>query len=341
MSFEASKILFATRKERESIDICFFEPDEIFAERLMEYWMTHGLEKYGISYYSDQQLFLERFATEKARLWVVDSSIKECLPEPLPYNILWFSDNPDDSESVFKYRSAANLLQTILGYLEVNKKVSMQESSTCLVSLYTPVKRSSQTILGITISHILSQKGRILYLNLEGYSGFYERFPETYSKDISDFIYSFYHSKEKFPFYTTNFIYRMGEVDVIPPVLNPINLQEISGEMWKQVLGALIESAMYEFIIVDASDFVQGIFDILQMSRVIISTSQSDAQSERKWQQYQKLLEGLGLEDILGKSHKVVIPNGMEIPSNMERYMPGMFSDYAENLLRKVGILLQ
>lgn len=323
------------------IDICYFEPDEVLAGRLIDYWMAHGLDKYSVCHYSEEQLFLERFVTAQAKLWVLDKSIKERLPEVLPSNILWLSENPDATDAIFKYRSAAILLHTILDYIEVGKGKAMVESHTQLISLYTPIKCSSQTAFGITISHILSRKGRTLYLNLEGYSGFAEMLSGNYVKDISDFIYSFYHSKEKFPFYATNFIYRLGEVDMIPPVLNPINLQEISREMWVQMLTALLESAMYDYIVIDISDFVQGIFDILQMSQVVFSLAKSQEKAERKWQQYQMLLEGLGLEAVLQKSHKLIVPHGMAMPAKLEMYMPCAFSDYVENLLREVGVLLQ
>ena len=327
------------RKEAETIDICFYEPDETMAERLLDYWMSHGLAKYDVAYYSDEKLLRENFLAGKAKLWILDEQIREHLPEQSARNILWLSDNPEALESVFKFRSAALLLETILHYVEVGAGEASRDSRTQIVSFYSPVRRSMQTSFGIVTSHILSQKGRILYLNLEGYSGFSELLTGYYSKDISDFIYSIYHSKEKFPFNTTNFIYRVGDVDMIPPVLNPMNLQEISGGMWQDVLVTLLESNRYDYIVIDISDFVQGAFEILKMSQIILAVSKGDVLAERKWQQFQMLLEGLHEEAILQKMHKVILPPGMQAITSLETYMPGAFTDFVENSLREVGLL--
>ncbi len=321
------------------MDICFYEPDEILAERLLDYWMTHGLERYDVGYYSDEELLREVFVTDNARLWILDDGMRECLPEEGKKNILWLSNNPEALDAVFKFRSAAILLQTILHCLEVNSGKKSSDSRTQIVSLYSPVKRSMQTSFGVAASHALSKKGHTLYLNLEGYTGFPEILTGYYSKDISDFIYSIYHSKEKFPFNTTNFIYRIGEVDMIPPVLNPINLQEISSEMWQDMLIMLLESNMYDYVVIDISDFVQGAFGILKMSQVVFAITKGDALAERKWQQFQMLLEGLGEDIILQKMHRIIVPPGMQVIMNLEEYTPGAFTDYVENSLREVGVL--
>jgi len=301
--------------------------------------MAHGLEKYGISYYSDEKLLLESLATSRAKVLVLDEGIREQLPQVKEANILWLGQNPDSEDSVFKFQSAAVLLQIIMQYLDADKSKLSSDSKTQVVSLYTPIKRSLQTTFGIMASHLLSGKGRTLYLNLEGYSGFPEILSGFYSKDISDFIYSIYHSKEKFPCNVANFIYRFGEVDMIPPVLNPVNLQEISKDMWQTMFTNLLKSNMYDYIVVDISDFVQGIYEVLKMSRVVFSLTKNDVSVERKWQQYQMLLEELRLDSILDKTHKISLPQGMQVPVNLEVYMPGAFSDYVEEHLREVGVL--
>ena len=301
--------------------------------------MSHGLEQYQVSYYSDAELFLDYFAKTVAKVWVLDCSIRERMPRVCEEPILWMSNTLDEPDTIFKYRSASILLQTILHY--VGKGTTQVECGchTQLISFYTPIKRSLQTSFAMTAAHILSQKGRTLYLNLEGYSGFSQLLSGYYSKDISDFIYSIYHSKENFPLNTTNFIYRLGAVDVIPPVLNPINLREISRDMWLHMLTQLQRSGLYEYIILDLSDFMEGIFDILKYSQFVFSLSKSDEKAEEKWRQYRLLLEGLGLEKLWEDTHKVVVPHQLGMPMNLEAYEPGNFTDYVAKILGEVGAL--
>ena len=81
--------------------------------------------------------------------------------------------------------------------------------------LYSPIKRCLQTTSGIHLAHLLSKKVYTLYLNLEGYSGFDHMLSETLSKDISDFIYYVNQVSEDISLITQNYIYRLGDVDVI------------------------------------------------------------------------------------------------------------------------------
>ncbi len=321
-----------------SKNICFFEPNSILAERMVDYWTSHGLEGYDIRCYSDGELFLEHFSKFSASVWILDACIRKRLPEMPPGNVLWTSESEEEAGTIFKYRSAEVLLQSILSCVRGDDTALQREAGTLLIGLYTPVRRSLQTTFGITLSHILSQKGRTLYLNLEGYSGFEQKYPGYYPKDISDFIYHFNHSKEKNPMLVTNFIYRLGDIDIIPPVLNVANLQDITGEMWKQILCFLQECKLYDYIIVDVSDFVHGIFDILKMSRVIFSLTKSDEQAMGKWQQYCSVLNMLGLQEVVQKTRNISLPNISAVPTNFEAYVSCPFSDYVEQTIKEVGL---
>ncbi len=320
-------------------NICFFEPNMVLAERMVDYWMSHGLERYSISTYSDEGLFLEHAPKISARMWILDVSVRGRIPIQSFDDVLWLSNSQEEPDTIFKYRSAAVLLQMILNCLRDYDTIPQQRTEPFLISLYTPVHRSLQTTFGITLSHILSRKGRTLYLNLEGYSGFEKMFPDCYSKDISDFIYSFTHSKEKIPTITANFIYRLGEVDMIPPVLNAANLQEITGETWQDMLRVLQESKVYDYIVVDISDFTRGVFDILKISQVIFSLTQNDEQAGMKWQQYCGVLETLGLEEIIQRTQKMSLPHISMLPKTFEEYVPSAFSEYVEQSAKEVGLL--
>ena len=218
--------------------ICFFEPDEALAGKLIDYWLSHGLAGYSICYYSDKEKWLSDYTTICADLWILDRSLRSVISQMPSGRVLWWSDQVEDASAVFKYRSAAVLQHTIQGYFGADSTASGTE----LISLYSPIKRCLQTTFGITLSHLLSKKRRILYLNLEGYSGLERTFSDSYSKDISDFIYYVNQTSENIPLLIQKFVYRLGEVDVIPPVLNPGNLQDITENMWLHMLNTLQNS---------------------------------------------------------------------------------------------------
>lgn len=320
-------------------DICFFEPNKKWASRLIDYWSSHGMEQYTIHYYSDEELFLEKFPKLSFSLWILDVRLKERLDEYPKGQVIWLTEDIEDVNAVFKFRSAAVLLQTVLGYLGKSPFTDCKSTGTQIISFYTPVRRSMQTTFAITLSHLLARKGRVLYLNLEGYSGFEYLLSGHYTKDISDFIYHFNHSKDKNPIVITNFIYKLGEVDMIPPVLNPANLLDISGQMWESVLDFLTKCGLYDYIVLDMGDFVRGAFEMLRMSHSIFSLVPDEERAMAKWQQYQTLLETFELQAILDRTHKIAPPHRIDFPVSLEEYSPGVFSDYVKEIASKEGLL--
>ena len=315
--------------------ICFFEPDEILAGRLIDYWLEHGLAGYSICYYSDADKWLSDYTSISAELWILDRSLRSIISQLPSGRILWWTDIPDDQEAVFKYRSAAVLLHMIQGYLGTERT----DSGAAVISLYSPVKRCLQTTFGITLSHLLTKKGRTLYLNLEGYSGLERTFSDSYSKDISDFIYYVNQTSENISLITQKFIYRLGEVDMIPPVLNPRNLQDITEDMWIHMLRILRECGLYDYIIVDVSDFIHGTFAILRGSQVVFSLTKSDDRANAKWQQYCSILEESGYRDILDKTRRPEVPHVAVVPANMEDCSPGPLMELVSKAAREAGIL--
>lgn len=315
--------------------ICFFEPDEALAGKLIDYWLGHGLAGYSICYYSDAEKWLSDYLSISADLWILDRSLRSVILQMPSGRVLWWTDRADDADAVFKYRSAAVILHTIQGYCGVEEAVSGAE----VISLYSPIKRCLQTTFGITLSHLLSRKRRILYLNLEGYSGLERTFSVSYSKDISDFIYYVNQTSENIPLLIQKFVYRQGEVDIIPPVLNPFNLQDITEEMWLQVLNILRNSGLYDYIIVDVSDFIHGTFSILRESQVIFSLTKADARATAKWQQYCSILEESGYGDILEKTRQPEVPHISVVSVKPEACMQGPMAEVVAQAAREAGLL--
>lgn len=319
--------------------ICFFEPDVCLGERLVDYWLSHGLAQYTICYYSDVGRWQEDAPGLSADLWILDRSLGECAVMIPKGNILWWTDCPEDTGAAFKYRSAAVLLHTIIGHLQGGAEALLQTTETKVISLYSPIKRCMQTTFGIHLAHLLSKKGRILYLNLEGYSGFDRLLSGPFSKDISDFIYYVSQTSEDISLITQNYIYRLGEVDMIPPVLNPQNLQDITEEMWIHMLHVLQKCGLYDYIIVDASDFIQGTFAILRESQVVFSLTKSDEHASAKWQQYCSILEAVGYKDVLKKTKSTEMPQISVLPARLEDCPPGLLQEFVLKAAREAGLV--
>ena len=315
--------------------ICFFEPDEKLAGKMIDYWLDHGLEGYNICYYSEEERWLADCHTLASELWILDNSLQEYSSQIHSGRVVWWSDRLDEPDTLFKYRSAAILLHAIKGYLGTESL----EKETDLISLYSPIKRCHQTTFGITLSHLLSKKGRVLYLNLEGYSGFERTLIDTYSKDISDFLYYVNQKSENIPLLIQKYVYRLNELDIIPPVLNPANIQDISEEKWVSMLEVLRKSGLYDYIIVDVSDFIHGTFSILRESQIIFSLTKSDFQADAKWQQYSSVLRETGYSDILNKTRTTEVPHIAVCSVNFQECLQSPMLECVTKAAKEAGLL--
>ena len=122
-------------------------------------------------------------------------------------------------------------------------------------------------------------------------------------------------------------------------MLNPANLQDVTEEMWVKLLQVLKNSGLYDYILIDVSDFILGTFTILRESSVIFSMVKSDDRAEAKWQQYCSVLEEAGYGDILDKTRKQELPQVALLPTDLDQYVPGVIAEAAERAATEAGLI--
>lgn len=244
-----------------------------------------------------------------------------------------------ETDSIFKYQSAENIFKVLYDYyidnlLEESVRICTM-SQTKLIGLYSPVKRCQQTTFGLTLGQVLSKKYKTLYLNFEGYSGFQHLMSKTFPKDLSDILYYFQDSKEKFPYKLSAAIEKQGELDYIPPVLTPQFLQQVSSEEWLALIAEMINHSNYEYIILDLSDYLQGLFEILRMCYRVFTLEKDDALARAKITQYEQILEMQEYGDILHKTRKKQGPVVTRVPSTSQWFTTKEWIDFIEEVIKE------
>lgn len=103
--------------------------------------------------------------------------------------------------NISKYQLAENVYKAILGeYMSIEDKPFpklITDSDTKLIGFYSPVHRSMQTLIALTVGQVLAQKHRTLYLNLEFCAGSKEFLSDGQVRDITDLMYFLNTDKEK------------------------------------------------------------------------------------------------------------------------------------------------
>ncbi len=172
---------------------------------------------------------------------------------------------------IYKYQSVGNVVQEIMnlcaalpeGILVQNLRTDRGAER---IGFYTPISRALQTTMAITMGQLLGRERRCLYLNLEFYSGGLG-LPENPPADLADLIYYSVYAPERLTAALAQAVVHVGDLDLIPPVGSYAQLQEVTPEQWEQFLNQIARIGDYEVLLLDFSEAVRGLFDLMRTCR--------------------------------------------------------------------------
>ena len=243
----------------------------------------------------------------------------------------------DEFVNIDKYQQAQNVLQSILEvYLEI-ADIALPRiqcaGNTRFIGIYSPIRRCMQTTFAITLSQMLSEKYRTLYLNFEHYMGISELAAQTGAKDMADLLYFLMAENDKFRLRMQTIVQHKGSLDYIPPMKSGQNLIMISPKEWGLLMNRIEELGEYDFVILDLSESMQGLFDILRLCKKVFTLMKDDWIAQGKLMEYEQMLKTYSYEDVLQKTQKCVPPKVRKIPEELEQYTKGEMADYVRRLI--------
>lgn len=242
--------------------------------------------------------------------------------------------------NINKYQQAENVYREILSeYVETMQEplVRLAEASnTRLIGFFTPVHRSLQTTFALTMGQMLAVKYRTLYLSFEYCAGIGELLPDVRTKDLADLVYFLNTDKEKFLLRMQTMIMKKGQMDYIPPARAGVMLPTIRTEEWIELLTRIVGSGEYDYIILDLSESIQGLLEILRMCFKIFTLIGDDRFSRGKLAQYERLLAMSECEDIIARTSKYRPPRFRRIPEEVELFTKGDMADYVRRIVGEV-----
>lgn len=223
-------------------------------------------------------------------------------------------------KSFYKYQSAENLMKQLLEFIAgegILGRTVVNGKELKLIGIYSPVGKCLKTSFSFVLGQILSKKHKVLYLNMESYSGLGKLLQKEFSTDMSELIYYLQNSTEKFIYRMGSIIIRTGELDVLPPFDSFLDFISVSKEEWISLFREIERCSDYEYLILDLSDAVQGLFDILRLCDVVYTLSRNDGFSLAKISQYEEMLKKSNYEDIWKKTKNCTIPRIKNLPPGL------------------------
>ncbi len=202
-----------------------------------------------------------------------------------------------------------------------------------LIGIYSPVGRCGKTGFALALGEILAEKKRVIYLNLERYSGLKDiGVVSEEAGDINDLIYFCRMDPESLVYRLGVMIRTFKNLDYIAPAVSGEDVMNIDAEEWGGVLATLARAGEYEAVILDLGICVTDALPLLERCTRIYMPVLDDRVSEAKISHFYRAAEHMGNAGLTEKITQLHLPAlreelwGKDMTSRLVRGKMGAFA---------------
>ena len=143
-------------------------------------------------------------------------------------------------------------------------------------------------------------------MNMEEYFGYGEMFEQIDNGNLGDALYYTKQENSNFGLRLRMLVRTIDELDYIPPMPVSLDLKEVRWEEWKVLFKQIVEDSVYEVILLDIGESVQGLLKMLDLCDRIYMPVLEDDVSQEKLRQYEENLQRLQLERLMEKTYMFI-----------------------------------
>lgn len=319
-------------------EILIFDEDREYASGLLVYLQSKIAIPVTVINYSDAKACRGEFESDQSSILIISGTLYAREASWIDTErtlVLCEGTFPKEARCMEKYQSAENICKEVIHMLiqdETELTPTLRErkengNEPMIIGLFTPVSRSCQTTLGLTMGHIYAEKAKTLYLNFESFSGFETLLGSEKQSTLSDLLFLLETNPNAFLLHLSTILQKNGDLYYIPPMDTMQQMLYASAKQWKEVILRIRDEADFDIIIMDLTESVQGLPDILRLCNKVYTLTKEDAYAQAKIRQYENIMEVCDYQDVLRKTIKRKIPYMEELPDGL-RYRP--FSDFSK-----------
>ena len=253
-------------------------------------------------------------------------------------NIVYLSGKRRD-DRIFKYQSAERIVADLLRIC-AEREITLFKKQTFLackkdikiMAFYAPARHLMQSTIALTMGQILAKEKRVLYLNLEPYSGFEYLLQKTYNHDLMDILFFLKEDKDKFRIRMESMLERIGDLDYIPPVFCYPDMEEIDSPLWQQLLERIVEEMDYEILLLDLTEHTRGLLSLLELCDEIYTCLPGDKLSMARAEQYERMLYHMKKDYLLERTKKSIVPSFHDIPPSAAMFTHTQLAGYIKEI---------
>ena len=224
------------------------------------------------------------------------------------------ADLGEEEWAIGKYQCADEIIREVFEFYvdrtKENVMRSMNKERAKLLAVYSPIHRIGKTSFAMALGKECAKKKKALYLNLEEYAGF--DVARSEELNLGDLLYYLRQGNGNLGIRLKSATKKVEELDVVSPIPVVLDLKEVAWTEWEVLIKEIVENSLYEVVILDVGESIQGLFPLLEMCDRVYMPVLDDAISARKMQQYQRNIEQLKLEKLKRITYQFVMPQNLE-----------------------------
>lgn len=325
--------------------LAVFDEDYLYAKRLTDYLNQKSRLPFHVVQFTKEEA-MKAYANEHkiAVLLISPVFMREKMKQWNIGTVVYLTDMEgvnqlDSCRAVYKYQSAEHVVRELSAcYDALSPPGTMKgalKGACRLEGIYAPYGGSRKTTFALLLALILAERYRVLYLNMEGFSGFARLFGRECAYDLSDLLYfgSLNQWKEK----KDALIQDYKGMKWIAPVCYPEDRDYLTGERMEKILNELLECGEYDKIVIDIADHFFFSSRILDLCHEIYIPVKEDAISKWKLMEFDDWMERsgrAGMEEKIRRLHLPHVPVLKETENYLEQLMYGEMADYVRRLVK-------
>ncbi len=240
---------------------------------------------------------------------------------------------------VYKFQSVDAILREIMAFCGEQTEACVEISAgkaAKVIGVFSPLGRCRKTSLAIVLGKLMAQDCRTLYLNLEANSGLSFLTGTEYHRGMSDLLY-YWKMGNYNGMRLSSAVYSMGELDYVPPVRYPEDLEQAGAESLAALIETIAKENDYEILVIDAGDFRSAVLPVLAICSVVYMPVLEDRVSAAKLQEFEMYLTKTDNEVLMEKIKRLKLPEPvgfMGKDNYIDQLLWGELGDYVRQFLR-------
>jgi hypothetical protein len=320
--------------ENPMIVIC--DDERTYACHLLDYLESTRAVDYPICIYTDSAQLVEDVSPKKAPLIVIaESEYTEAVAGRGYAKVLVLNETDrmmDPSvANISKYQETGHIaavIQELLAEDGAEAPQTIRHSGPMkILGFHTPVSRCLQTTFALTLGELLAEQHRVLYMNFENWPELDSRLENVPQGSVADLLYYNDCAKDKVSPHLAGSITSVGGLDVILPLEDFMELQGVKAEAWLSLFQTIEQVSEYEYLLLDLSESVQGLLQILETCDEIFTIRRGDNLSLSRLDGYLNFLKAHHEEELAAKTRYWEFPIFPELPARVEDYRQGALAD--------------